>query len=108
MRIEKDRVMTIRPVSVFGTNTYNRTQLHPAIKGAVVGATVSIASTGLSWLKNPEEFKQSVKEIGGKNKYVVSLIGSVALVSLFGAGINTLMHKFIENTVSKKQPKAVN
>ncbi len=103
MEIEKERVMTISPVCVFRTNTQNRKQLQPAVKGAVVGAAVSIASTGISWLKNPEEFKQSVKEIGGKGKYAVSLITSVALVSLFGACFNSVLHKFISNIKPKEQ-----
>ena len=70
-----------------------------ARRGAAITAGIMTISEGISWIKNPNEMKESVRACGGKINCLYSVLFAVA---------NSVFVSIANKINSKKSPKAAN
>ena len=73
-----------------------------AVNGAVTTAAVVGLSTTMDYFLRPQTIKNSVKQLGGKNKYIKNLLMVTGLLSIVGAAANTATAFIMEKMVNKK------
>lgn len=84
----------------------NNSKMNPAVKGALCTAGVLGTTTGISWVKEPQQMKTLVAHMGGPKKYIASYASWLAFYSLCGAIVNTALNKISQKVKSNNNPKA--
>lgn len=73
-----------------------------AVNGALTTAAVVGLSTTMDYFLRPQAIKNSIEQLGGKNKYIKSLLTATAFISVIGAVANTATAFIIEKMANKK------
>ncbi len=79
-----------------------------ARRGAAITAGIMTISEGISWIKNPNEMKESVRACGGKINYIKNIASIICLYSVLFAVANSVFVSIANKINSKKSPKAAN
>ena len=73
-----------------------------AMNGAVTTAAVIGLSATMDCFLRPQTIKNSIEQLGGKNKYIKNLVAVTALLSVVGAAANTATMFIMEKMANKK------
>ena len=82
--------------------------LKSTINGALVPTTLMATTTLVSALRQPDTFKQTVKEVGGKAQYAKNFLLATAIISGACSLLNVAITYVAEKTKPSKNPKAAN
>ena len=77
-----------------------------AAKGALFTASVLGTSTAISWVKEPQAMQSVVAKCGGKGKYAAQYSAWLALYSVAGAVVSTIMTAIAKAIKPNEPPKA--
>ena len=72
------------------------------MNGAATTAAVIGLSTTMDYFLRPQTIKNSIKQLGGTNKYLKNLLIVTGLLSIVGAAANTATAFIIEKVANRK------
>lgn len=101
MAIEALKAPAVRPAG-------KKSRVSAAGRGAIMAAgLITTANTAL-WITKPKEMNLMVKAYGGRSQYAMNLAAGIAMFSVIGAGINTILNAASKKIRSNNPPKAAN